>query len=167
MAADAAPVAYVGLGANLGDAAATVDAAVHALEALPETSLLRRSARYRTPAWGRTDQPDFVNAVVALRTSLPPAALLQALLAIERRFGRDRDAEHGRWGPRRLDLDLLLYGDERLHAPGLTLPHPHLHERAFVLVPLAEIAPDAVVPGHGRVADLRGAVDAAGVEAIP
>ena len=101
-AADATVVAYVGLGANLGDAAATVDAAVHALEALPETSLLRRSARYRTPAWGRTDQPDFVNAVVALRTSLPPAALLQALLAIERRFGRDRDAEHGRWGPRRL-----------------------------------------------------------------
>ena len=129
--------------------------------------MLRRSARYRTPAWGRTDQPDFINAVAAVRTTLAPQALLDGLLAIERRFGRERAATDARWGPRVLDMDLLLHGDAVLDTPWLTLPHPRLHERAFVLVPLAEIAPALLVPGSGRVDALRAAVDATGIEAIP
>ena len=163
----AAVRAYVGLGANLGDATATIDAALRALDALPGSSVLRHSARYRTPAWGRTDQPDFINAVAAVRTTLAPQALLDGLLAIERRFGRERAATDARWGPRVLDLDLLLHGDAVLDTPGLTLPHPRLHERAFVLVPLAEIAPALLVPGAGRVDALCAAVDATGIEAIP
>ena len=146
---------------------ATLAAALPALAALPGTALLSHSRLYRTPAWGRTDQPDFVNAVAAVRTTLEPRALLAGLLAVERRFGRDRGAETDRWGPRVLDLDLLLHGDAVLDEPGLALPHPRLHERAFVLVPLAEIAPALTVPGRGRVADLLAAVDAAGIEAIP
>ena len=93
--------------------------------------------------------------------------LLAALLGIERRFGRLRDGEAGRWGPRTLDLDLLLHGDQVLELPGLSLPHPRLHERAFVLVPLAEIAADLVIPGRGRVDELLAALDASGIEAIP
>jgi 2-amino-4-hydroxy-6-hydroxymethyldihydropteridine diphosphokinase len=158
--------AFVGLGGNQGDVETTLVEAMWAVDALPQTSIRRQSAIYRTPAWGRTDQPHFLNAVIELQTRMVPRVLLDALLEIELRFGRVRRAED-RWGPRLLDLDLLLYGDETVDEPGLSLPHPRLHERAFVLVPLAEIAPDLLVPGRGKVRDLLAAVDADGIEAIP
>jgi len=158
--------AFVGLGGNQGDVETTLVEALWAVDALPQTTIQRQSAFYRTPAWGKTDQPAFLNAVVELRTRMPAKVLLDALLAIEERFGRVRsDAE--RWGPRVIDLDLLAYGDDVIDEPGLTLPHPHLHERAFVLVPLAEIAPGLVIPGRGDVASLLAAVDVSGIEAIP
>ncbi|KAF1692492.1 2-amino-4-hydroxy-6-hydroxymethyldihydropteridine diphosphokinase [Pseudoxanthomonas koreensis] len=157
MSAGAPPVhACIGLGANLGRPVEGLRAAAAALAALPDTRLLALSRFYRTPAWGRLDQPDFVNAAALLRTRLAPLALLEALLRIEREAGRERDAD-SRWGPRVLDLDLLLYGGRVLDLPGLRVPHPHLHERAFAMVPLAEIAPAEPFPGHGTVADaLRG-----------
>ena len=156
-----APVrAAIGLGGNLGDAAATLRDAFQALDRLPDTRLLRASPLFRTPAWGNTDQPDFVNAAALLETELPPRALLDALLEVERGFGRRREASV-HWGPRILDLDLLLYGDDTVIAePGLHVPHPHLHERAFALVPLARIAPEMAVPGRGRIAALLAGVDA-------
>ena len=164
----AAPVpAWVAIGGNQGPVRTTLDAAVEAMGELPGTRVLQRSSLYRTPAWGRTDQPDFINGVIALETTLDAPGLLAALLGIERRFGRLRDGEAGRWGPRTLDLDLLLHGDQVLELPGLSLPHPRLHERAFVLVPLAEIAPGLVVPGRGRVDGLLAKVDASGIQAIP
>ncbi len=145
--------AYIGLGSNLGDSAAVLRSALDALDALARTRLLRASRLYRTPAWGRTDQPDFVNAVALLDTGLAAPDLLQAMLAIEREAGRARRADGGdRWGPRTLDLDLLLYGEQVLDLPGLTVPHPHLHERAFALVPLLEVAPQAHIPGVGPAA---------------
>jgi 2-amino-4-hydroxy-6-hydroxymethyldihydropteridine diphosphokinase len=163
----ATAVAYLGLGANLGDAVSALRAALVRIEALPTTRLLRASRRYRTPAWGVTDQPDFVNAVAAVETALAPRELLDALLAIERDFGRTRAADGSdRWGPRSLDLDILLYADRRLDQPGLHVPHPQLHRRAFVLVPLLEIAPELVVPGQGAVRDLVAAVDGGGIEAL-
>ncbi|SFK99436.1 2-amino-4-hydroxy-6-hydroxymethyldihydropteridine diphosphokinase [Lysobacter sp. cf310] len=145
-----AEVAFVGLGSNLGDSAAILRGAFQALAALPRTRLLRASSLYRTPAWGVTAQPDFVNAAAMLETTLTPQALLTAMLAIEREAGRDRREDGSdRWGPRTLDLDLLLYGQHSLDEPGLRLPHPHLHQRAFALLPLLEIAPDAQIPGIG------------------
>lgn len=164
---DAPARAFIGIGANQGDVAATFAGALRSIAALPQSELRASSATYRTPAWGITDQPDFHNAVAEIRTHLTPVGLLESLLEIERRFGRDRSRESGRWGPRVLDLDLLLYADAVLDEPGLTLPHPHMHERAFVLVPLAQIAPALIVPGRGRVSDLLAAVDTAGIEAIP
>lgn len=158
-------VAFVGLGANLGEAAQTLREALQELEALPATHLLRASQLYRTPAWGVQAQPDFINAVAMLETSLSPRDLLDALLALERAHGRDR-ARETRWGPRTLDLDLLVHGNAQIDEPGLRVPHPHLHERAFVLLPLAEIAPDAVVPAAGRVRELAAAMAADGIEAI-
>jgi len=151
---------YIGLGSNLADPRAQVEHALRALDAVPLTQLLRRSRLYRSAPWGRADQPEFVNAVAELRTGLTPRALLAALLAIERGAGRERDAT--RWGPRVLDLDILVYGDQSIDEPGLHVPHPHLHERAFVLLPLAEIAPDLSVPGRGHVADLARQIDTAG-----
>ncbi len=167
MKPDAPVPAWVALGGNQGEVGATLQAATLAVGALAGTRIVQASALYRTPAWGRTDQPDFINGVLAIETTLPAPALLDRLLAIERRFGRLRDQEAGRWGPRTLDLDLLLYGDQVLELPGLSLPHPRLHERAFVLVPLAEISPRLFVPGRGRVDDLLAKVDASGIEAIP
>jgi len=158
--------ACIGLGANLGEAAASVRAAFPALDALPGTRLLAASRLYRTRAWGRTDQPDFINAAAVLETTLPAPELLAGLLDIERRAGRVRGGEATRWGPRMLDLDLLLYGDQILDLPGLQVPHPYLHQRAFVLVPLAEIAPEAPIPGHGTVAAALRTVDAGGVELL-
>jgi 2-amino-4-hydroxy-6-hydroxymethyldihydropteridine diphosphokinase len=150
-------VAHVALGANLGDPRAQVLAAVEALAALPHTQVLACSRLYLTPPWGMLEQPPFVNAVAQLDTSLEPRDLLAALLEIERAAGRERGAE--RWGPRRLDLDLLLYGDRVCASAGLTLPHPRIAERAFVLLPLAELAPDLAIPGQGRVADLLARLD--------
>ena len=158
--------AFVGLGGNQGDVETTLVEALWAVDALPQTTIQRQSAFYRTPAWGKTDQPAFLNAVVELRTRMPAQVLLESLLEIEARFGRVR-SEAERWGPRVIDLDLLAYGDEVIDQPGLTLPHPRLHERAFVLVPLAEIAPGLVIPGNGEVAALLAAVDVSGIEAIP
>jgi len=131
---------FVGLGANLGDAATTLRAAFDALARLPGTICVARSSLYRS---GPVDAsgPDFVNGVAELRTRMQPPVLLDALLQIEDRFGRERPFRHA---PRTLDLDLLLYGDRRLDTPRLVLPHPRMHERAFVLVPLAEIAPGLV-----------------------
>lgn len=159
-------LAAIGLGANLGDAVATLVDAIAALDRLPLTRLLRASRLYRTPAWGRTDQPDFINAVALVDTELEARALLDALLDIERGFGRVR-IEGERWGPRVLDLDLLLFGDALIDAPGLRVPHPHLHERAFALLPLAEIAPQLVIPGIGNVAAVSAGMAAEGIEALP
>ncbi|MET0208847.1 MAG: 2-amino-4-hydroxy-6-hydroxymethyldihydropteridine diphosphokinase [Burkholderiaceae bacterium] len=142
--------AYVGLGANLGDALATLRAAVAALDALPDTRRVALSSLYRTAPIDSSG-PDYLNAVAALDTALAPQALLAALQAIEQRHGRERPYRNA---PRTLDLDLLLQGAARLDTPTLTIPHPRLHERAFVLVPLAEIAPDLVVPGVGSIDEL-------------
>ncbi|WP_434515502.1 2-amino-4-hydroxy-6-hydroxymethyldihydropteridine diphosphokinase [Dechloromonas sp. ARDL1] len=141
--------AYIALGANLDDPAATVRAAFAALANLPDSRIVHCSSLYRTAPVGIADQPEFINAVAELETSLAPEALLDALLEIEQRFGRIRAERNG---PRTLDLDLLLYNDQYLDLPRLTLPHPRLHLRAFVLQPLAEIAPDLVIPGRGTVA---------------
>ncbi len=142
-------LAYVALGANLGDPAATVRAAFAALSNLPDSRLLRTSSLYRTAPVGLADQPEFINAAVALETRLAPEALLDTLFDIEARFGRIRAERNG---PRTLDLDLLLYDDQTLGLPRLTLPHPRLHLRAFVLYPLAEIAPSLNIPGRSPVA---------------
>ena len=139
--------AFVGLGGNVGDVAGAFASAAAQMDALPGTQLLRVSRRYRTPAWGMAAQPDFLNAVAMLETSLPARELLDELLAVERAHGRDRMRET-RWGPRTLDLDLLLYGDETVDEPGLRVPHPHLHERAFALRPL--LALSEVVEGTDR-----------------
>ena len=147
--------AFVGLGANLGDPVAQVTKAIADLAALDETRVVRSSSLYRTAPIGHTDQPDFVNAVVLLDTGLAPRKLLETLLDIERAAGRERSFPNA---PRRLDLDLLLYGKQTIDEPGLVVPHPRMHERAFVLAPLVEIAPDAVVPGRGRAAALLRAV---------
>lgn len=140
--------AYIALGANLGDPASTIRAAFGALANLPESRVVHCSSLYRTAPVGIVDQPEFVNAVAQLETTLAPEALLDALLDIEHRFGRIRGAKDG---PRTLDLDLLLYNDQFLDLPRLTLPHPRLHLRAFVLQPLAEIAPDLIIPGRGSI----------------
>lgn len=161
-------IACVGLGANLGDAAATVRAAQQALGELPGTRLVAASRLYRTPAWGKTEQPDFINAAALLETSLPARELLDGLLEIERRFGRTRAADGSdRWGARTLDLDLLLYGAQVIDEPGLHVPHPHLYERAFALVPLLEVAPLAVIPGRGLACELPAAMAAGDIEALP
>jgi 2-amino-4-hydroxy-6-hydroxymethyldihydropteridine diphosphokinase len=160
--------AYVGLGANLGDAPATLRAAFAELDRLPGTRCSGASRLYRTPAWGVTDQPDFINAVAALDTTLAPQALLDALLAVERSFGRTRLADGSdRWGPRTLDLDILLHGDARIDAPGLHVPHPRLHERAFALVPLVELAPALVIPGVGPAAEALARLGETRIDALP
>lgn len=141
--------AYVALGANLDDPATTVRAAFAALANLPDSRIVHCSSLYRTAPVGLADQPEFINAVAEVETALAPEALLDALLEIEQRFGRIRAERNG---PRTLDLDLLLYNDQCVDLPRLTLPHPRLHLRAFVLQPLAEIAPNLTIPGRGTVA---------------
>lgn len=141
--------AYVALGSNLDDPRGQVLHGADALSRLPHSQLLARSRLYRSMPWGVMEQPEFVNAAVEIETTLAPRELLEALLGIERGAGRDRSG--ARWGPRVLDLDLLLCGDIVLDEPGLCLPHPHLHERAFVLRPLNDLAPDLEVPGRGRI----------------
>jgi len=144
--------AYIGVGSNLDNPIEQVNAAIAAVRALAGTSSLRCSSLYRSAPVGVTAQPDFINAVCAVATTLPAETLMDALLAIERVRGRRRDGAPG--GPRSLDLDLLLYADRVQDAPHLSLPHPRLHQRAFVLYPLAELAPGLTVPGRGRVAEL-------------
>ncbi|SDF24742.1 2-amino-4-hydroxy-6-hydroxymethyldihydropteridine diphosphokinase [Dyella sp. 333MFSha] len=152
--------ALIGLGGNLGDVRARLATAIDALGRVPGVSVGARSRFYRTPPWGNVDQPDFVNAAVAIDTTMGPHDLLDVLLATERDFGRVRDGE--RWGPRTLDLDLLAYGDRTIDDERLTVPHPRIAERAFVLLPLADIAPTLTLPGIGRVDALLGRIDAAG-----
>jgi len=156
-------IAYIGLGSNLAEPQSQVAHALSELGALPRTRLLARSSLYRSAPVGYAAQPDFINAVAALDTALEARELLRELQAIEERHARSRSFANA---PRTLDLDLLLFGDERLAEPALVVPHPRMHERAFVLVPLAEIAPDAVVPGRGRVGDLLAAVDAGSVTKV-
>jgi 2-amino-4-hydroxy-6-hydroxymethyldihydropteridine diphosphokinase len=157
--------ALIALGGNVGDARATLDRAVVAFCDGDAVRLLARSCDYRTPPWGVEDQPPFVNACIVVATSLGPRDLLARGLAVERAFGRDRARER-RWGPRPLDIDLLAYDDVTLDGPDLILPHPRLFERAFVLVPLAEIAPDRRIAGV-RIADALAGVDTAGIERLP
>ena len=160
---EGAAIAFIGLGSNLADPLVQVRQALAELETIPATRVTARSSFYRTSPVGYLQQPDFINAVASVQTTLEPQALLAALLAIEDRHGRKRAMRNA---PRTLDLDLLLYGEEVLDRDGLTLPHPRLHERAFVLAPLAEIAPGAMVPGRGRVRDLLAQADCDGVSRI-
>ena len=145
--------AYIGLGSNLGDREATLAAAVEELDAAPGVSVLGVSTLIDTEPVGVLDQPRFLNGALALETELPARELLDLLLAVEARFGRDRSAVPAQ-GPRTLDLDLLVYGEEEIDEPGLRVPHPRLHERAFVLRPLAEVEPELVVPGKGPILGL-------------
>jgi 2-amino-4-hydroxy-6-hydroxymethyldihydropteridine diphosphokinase len=154
--------AFFALGGNLGDVRSTFDRAVAMLCDGAAVLLVARSSDYRTPPWGITDQPAFLNAVIAVATELSPHELLDRALDCERALGRDRTHEQ-RWGPRPIDIDLLAYDDVELHDADLTLPHPHLFERAFVLVPLAEIAPERLIAGV-RVSDALARVDTGGIE---
>lgn len=143
--------AFIALGSNLQDPATQISAAFAALDQLPESQVLSRSSLYRTAPVGYDHQPDFINAAVALMTRLEPLALLRALLALETQFGRERPFPNA---PRVLDLDLLLYDDLVMNTPELILPHPRMHERAFVLLPLSEIASELVIPGRGGITGL-------------
>lgn len=143
--------AFVAFGANLGDAMQAHADAVSAVDALPRTRVHARSSLYRSAPIGVHDHPDYINAVLELRTALAPVDLLDALLAIEQSHGRTRGREVS---PRTMDLDLLLFGDARIDSDRLKIPHPRMHERAFVLLPLAEIDPELEIPGQGRLAQL-------------
>lgn len=156
--------AYIALGSNLADPRRQVETALTQLALLPGTRLVLRSRPWRSAPLGPQDQPDFVNAVAGLLTLREPRELLEDLRGLERRMGKVEPAV--RWGPRLIDLDLLLVGDARSDEPGLRLPHPGLHRRNFVLYPLAEIAPMLWVPGHGRVSALLGQVRGDGLEAL-
>jgi 2-amino-4-hydroxy-6-hydroxymethyldihydropteridine diphosphokinase len=144
--------AYVGMGANLGDRQATIERAVELLGAAEGVEVLAVSSLRETDPVGFEDQPRFLNGAAAVETALVPRDLLDVLLGIERQLGRTREGP--RFGPRLIDLDLLLYGDAQVDEPGLTVPHPRLHERRFALEPLAELAPGLVVPGRGPVEEL-------------
>jgi 2-amino-4-hydroxy-6-hydroxymethyldihydropteridine diphosphokinase len=156
--------AYIGIGSNLEDPRAQVLRALAGLKALPFTRLVRVSPLYRSKPLGPVPQPDFINAVGGVLTQLDSHALLGELHALERAFGRP--VEHERWGPRVIDLDLLVYGRERRDEPGLKLPHPGIVERNFVLYPLADLAPDLDVPGLGQAAELRGRLTSEGLECL-
>jgi len=157
--------ALLALGGNLGDVRATFERAIAMLCADGAVRLVARSSDYRTPPWGVTDQPAFINAVIIVATSLEPHALLTRVQNVEAALGRDRTKER-RWGPRPIDIDILAYDDIVLREPDLTLPHPRLFERAFVLLPLAEIAADRVIAGQ-RVGDVLAGADVAGIDKLP
>ena len=150
--------AYVGVGSNLGDREQTIRRAVELLDEADGVDVVSLSTLRETEPWGPVEQPPFLNGAVSVETALEPHALLDVLLDVERSLGRVRAGE--RWGPRTIDLDVLLYGDLVVDEPGLAVPHPRLHERRFALEPLAELAPDAVVPGRGTVAALLEALEA-------
>ena len=161
MSARSATVAYIGLGSNLNDPLRHVCLALRALRKLPHSTLLGHSSLYRSNPLGPVEQPDYINAVAALETRLRPRQLLASLQRLEQQQGRGGGA--GRWGPRILDLDILLYGDLELYEPGLIIPHPGLSQRNFVLYPLSEIRPDLVIPGHGPLSALIDSVPATGL----
>ena len=146
------PSAYIGLGSNLGDRSSSLSRALELLDAEPRIRVLAASTFRETEPVGYLDQPRFLNAACAVETDLSPRELLERLLAIERRLGRERDGP--RFGPRTIDLDLLLYGDETIDEPGLTVPHPRLHDRPFALEPLAELDPELTLPDGRRIRDL-------------
>lgn len=153
-------IAFIGLGSNLDNPAAQLESALTELGRLPDTGVLACSSFYRSAPVGYLDQPDFCNAVAKISTALAPRRLLQCLLDIEQAHGRARTFRNA---PRTLDLDILLYGDFRLDEPGLCIPHPQMQHRAFVLMPLLEIAPETVIPGQGSVTDL---LDTCGDQAL-
>jgi 2-amino-4-hydroxy-6-hydroxymethyldihydropteridine diphosphokinase len=157
--------ALLALGGNVGDARDTLDGAIAQFCDGAEVRLTARSSDYLTPPWGVRDQPPFVNLCIAVETSLTPHALLARAQEVERAFGRDRSKER-HWGPRTLDIDILNYDDLVLRTPDLTLPHPRLFERAFVLVPLAEIAPDQMILGW-RIGAVLAKLDRAGITKLP
>jgi 2-amino-4-hydroxy-6-hydroxymethyldihydropteridine diphosphokinase len=156
--------AFVALGSNLGDPPSQIGSALKALAALPGTRLIRCSSLYGNPPEGGRDQPPYVNAVAQIETRASPRELLGQLLEIERTHGRVRETPNA---SRTLDLDVALYGDRVVDEPGLVIPHPRMTGRPFVLVPLAEIAPDAVVPEKGRVAELAAKLDSSGLTKLP
>src|SRR6201990_3291448 len=155
----------IALRGNVGDVAGTFKKAIEHICGMAQAALLARSSDYATPPWGEEDQPRFINACIEIETSLDPHALLFTLHKVEQKFGRDRSKER-RWGPRSLDLDLIAYDDVKLDKPELTLPHPRRFERAFVLMPLVEIAPNRVVAGH-RVDDALAQLSTGGIERLP
>ena len=159
------PHALIALGGNVGDVRATFEKAIANICGMTQAALLARSSDYATPPWGEVEQDRFINACIEIDTGLDPHALLFTLQKIETKFGRDR-ARETRWGPRTLDLDLIAYDDVSIEKPELTLPHPRLFERAFVLVPLAEIAPDRVIGGRSITAALAG-LSTEGIERLP
>jgi 2-amino-4-hydroxy-6-hydroxymethyldihydropteridine diphosphokinase len=165
MAADVLVPAYIGLGSNLDDPPRQLRGALAALAGLPGTRHFARSGLYRNPPMGPPGQPDYVNAAAGLLTTLPAAELLAALQAIETAHGRRRDG--ARWGPRTLDLDLLLFGELQLKTEALTLPHPGLTERPFVLIPLLELAPGLRIPGGATIAQLVAAVGNGNLARLP
>lgn len=154
---------YIGLGGNLGRPLHTLGEAIAALDAIPGTRLLRASSLWRSAPLGHTQQPDFINAVAEVDSTLAPRGLLTALLALELRFGRQRSFANA---PRTLDLDLLLHSDAIVREPGLVLPHPRMHGRAFVLAPLLELAPNCIIPGCGRAADCLACISSQNVEKL-
>lgn len=156
--------AFIGLGSNLDNPIDHVRRAFDALKSLPRTQWIAASGLYRSTPMGPVAQPDFINAVALIETWLAPEELLDELLHIERLHGRVRDGV--RWGPRTLDLDLLLYGNERIRTPTLQVPHPGVAERSFVLVPLAELAPDLHVPEYGAMRSLQEKISLVGLERI-
>jgi 2-amino-4-hydroxy-6-hydroxymethyldihydropteridine diphosphokinase len=157
--------ALIALGGNVGDVRNTFDRAIAMLCDGTAVQLVARSSDYRTPPWGVTDQPPFINCAIVATTELAPQALLNRALQVEAEFGRDRSRE-SHWGPRPLDIDLIAYDQVRLNTPTLTLPHPRLFERGFVLAPLAEIAPERRIEGI-RIADALSRVDQSGIERLP
>jgi 2-amino-4-hydroxy-6-hydroxymethyldihydropteridine diphosphokinase len=157
--------AIVALGGNVGDVRATFKKAIAHLCGMAQAALVARSSDYTTPPWGDEDQDPFINACIEIETSLDPHALLFVMQKVEQKFGRTRSKDR-QWGPRTLDLDLIAYDDVALKTPDLTLPHPRLFERAFVLAPLAEIAPDRMIGGR-RVRDALASVSAQGIERLP
>lgn len=156
--------AYLALGANLGEPLANVTGAIADLGQVPGISLKDRSPLYRTPPLGPSGQPDYINAVIEVCTDLDPEALLDACQGVERAYGRVRDG--ARWGPRTLDVDVLLYGDRTIASERLTVPHPEMTRRAFVMVPLAALAPEVEVPGHGRAGVLAATLEHDGLERL-
>ncbi|MES2751659.1 MAG: 2-amino-4-hydroxy-6-hydroxymethyldihydropteridine diphosphokinase [Pseudomonadota bacterium] len=155
----------IALGGNVGDVRATFGKAIANICGMTQAALIARSSDYITPPWGDEQQEPFVNACIEIETDLDPHALLFTLHKIEKKFGRDR-ANERRWGPRTLDLDMIAYDDVRIDKPELTLPHPRLFERAFVLVPLAEIAPDRLI-GEQTPAQALARVSAVGIKRLP
>lgn len=157
-------LAYIGLGSNLDDPQTHVSRAFSELESLPDSTLVKHSSLYKTTPVGPQNQADFINAVSLVNTTLQPIALLKQMQEIENRHGRVRTGEQ--WGPRTLDLDLLLYGDSVIHETGLIVPHPELHRRCFVLQPLYELSEQLMIPGIGSVTDLLQQIDCKGVRKL-
>ncbi|NGN39595.1 2-amino-4-hydroxy-6-hydroxymethyldihydropteridine diphosphokinase [Mesorhizobium sp. CGMCC 1.15528] len=154
---------YLSLGGNLGEPAKAMAAALRMLDDDPQTEVVAVSSLYRTAPWGKHDQPDFLNATAEIATTLPPRELLELCLESERKLKRVREE---RWGPRLVDIDILVFGDRTIHEAGLEVPHPRMLERAFVLVPLSEIAPDFSVGGLSLAKRLK-QIDRAGIERLP